>query len=106
MTHYIFLITVLAVLAIAVVFVTLRGIKLTNEQYDRLKDIVIKWPGIVTFLGVLVSTFHFEYGNETITVVSAFGAFLAYMLGISDKQYTEGAYIDDLEGGINEDDDF
>ena len=105
MTNYIFLIVVLAVLAAAVTVITLYGVRLSNEQYDRLKYIVIRWSGITTLLGVIVATFHFPYGEETITVVAAIGAFLAYMLGVSDKNYTEGAVIHDPEEGINEDTD-
>ena len=103
MAKYTFMLIVLAVLAVAVIGITLYGVKLTNEQYDRLKNITLKWSGIVTFLGVLVSTFHFEYGEETITVVAAIGAFMAYMLGISDKNYVEGTVVHDTEEGINED---
>ena len=87
---YLFLIVVLAVLAVAVTGVTLYGVRLTNEQYDRLKGIVIKWSGITTLLGVIVATFEVPYGEQTITTVAAIGAFLAYMLGVSDKHYTDG----------------
>ena len=95
MSNYIFLIVVLAVLAAAVIGITLHGVQLTNDQYDRLKGIVLKWSGIVTFLGVLVSTFHFSYGEETITVVAAAGAFMAYMLGLSNKSYNEREVAED-----------
>ena len=95
MANYAFLITVLVALGACVIGITLRGVNLTNEQYDRLKGIVIKWSGIVTFLGVLVSTFHFSYGEETITVVAAAGAFMAYMLGLSNKSYNEREVVDD-----------
>lgn len=105
MEKYSFLITVFVVLAFAIIGITLRGPQLSNEQYDRLKNIVLKWPGIMTLLGVVVTVFAPPFGEETITLVAAVGAFLAYMLGVSDKKYTEGAYIDDLEGGINEGDD-
>lgn len=87
MTQYIFMLTVLAVLAVAVICITLYGVNLSNDQYDRLKGIVVKWSGIVTFLGVLVSTFNFPYGEETITVVAAVGALLAYVMGVSAKNY-------------------
>lgn len=87
MTQYTFLIVVLAVLFIAITFITYKGVCLSNEQYDRLKKIVMKWAGITTFLGVLVSTFSFAYGEETITVVAAVGAFLSYMMGVSEDNY-------------------
>ena len=95
MTNYIFLIIVLTVLAIAVAIVTFTDYTLSNTQYDRLKALAVKWSGIVTLLGVLVSTFNFPYGEETITVVAALGAFLAYLLGISDKAYYGGDNKDD-----------
>ena len=104
MKSYIFLITVIAVLLIAVTFVTIHGVDLTNEQYDRLKAIVLRWSGIVTFLGVLVSTFKFDYGEETITVVAALGAFMAYMLGLSNKNFIDGATAG--EGGDVDESDY
>lgn len=102
MANYSFLITVLVVLVAAIVGITYRGIQLTNEQYDRLKNIVLKWPGILTLLGVIVNVFHPPFGEETITLVAAVGAFLSYMLGISNKNYVEGTVIYDVEEGINE----
>ena len=89
MSNYIFLIVVLAVLAVAVIGITLHGEQLTNDQYDRLKGIVLKWSGIVTFLDVLVSTFHISYGKETITVVAAISA----LQRTSAYRYTINAYI-------------
>lgn len=107
-TQYLFMIIVLAVLAVALVVITLYGVNLTNDQYDRLKGIVIKWSGITTFLGVIVATFKTPYGNETITLVAAIGALLSYMLGVSDKNFTGGALTDvDAipEGDDDEEDD-
>ena len=101
MANYTFLIVVLVILAIAVLGITLHGVQLTNEQYDRLKKIVLKWPGILTLLGVIVNVFHPSFGEETITVV-AIGAFLSYMLGVSDKNYVEGTVVYNPEEGINE----
>lgn len=97
MKQYAFLITTLAVLLVAVAFVTLHGVMLSNDQYDRLKKIVIRWSGITTFLGVIVATFDFPYGEETITVVAAIGAFMAYMLNTSDKSFNDGATVDEDE---------
>ena len=89
MSNYIFLIVVLAVLAVAVIGIILHGVQLTNDQYDRLKGIVLKWSGIVTFLDVLVSTFHISYGKETITVVAAISA----LQRTSASGYTIDAYM-------------
>lgn len=102
MTTYLFLIIVLTVLAVAVAVITFTSFTLSNEQYDRLKAVAVKWSGIVTLLGVLVSTFNFAYGEETITVVAALGAFLAYVLGISDKSYYGGSNSES-EGDENDD---
>ena len=104
MKSYIFLIVVVLVLLIGIAIVTLFGVNLTNDQYDRLKAIVLKWSGIVTFLGILVSTFKFDYGEETITVVAGFGAFLAYMLGLSNKNFVDGTTAG--EGGNVDESDY
>lgn len=87
MTNYIFLIAVLVVLIASVITITFVDFKLSDDQYDKLKKIVMKWPGVVTLLGVIVSTFTFAYGEETLTLVSAIGTFLAYCLDISAKVY-------------------
>ena len=91
MGQYTFMIITLLALAAGVSVLTFFGVKLTDEQYDRLKDIVVKWSGITTFLGVIVATFKIPYGNETITIVAAIGALLAYAMGLSIKNYTESA---------------
>lgn len=101
---YAFLIAVLGVLGVAVAIATLTNFRLSNEAYDRLKTLVLKWSGIVTFLGVLVSTFKFEFGEETITIVAAIGALLAYLLGVSNKNYVDGAEVYERDGGIDESD--
>jgi len=93
MTKYAFLITVIVVLGIAITAITLYGIKLNNEQYDRLKGIVIKWSAITTLLGVIVATFNVSYGAETITVVAAIGVFLARCLNVSVANFNDGAAI-------------
>lgn len=105
MHDYIFMISVLVLLVLAICVITFSNIKLSNEQYDRLKAIVLKWPAILTFLGVIVATFTFTYGKETITIVAAIGALLERFLGVSHKTYTEGAvveegdWVEDFEDG-------
>lgn len=91
MTKYAFLVGVIVVLGIAITAITLYGVRLNNEQYDRLKGIVIKWSAITTLLGVIVATFRVPYGAETITVVAAIGAFLARCLDVSVANFTDGA---------------
>ena len=103
MTKYAFLIGVIVVLGIAITAITLYGIKLNNEQYDRLKGIVIKWSAITTLLGVIVATFRVPYGAETITVVAAIGAFMARCLDVSASNYNDGAIIYEDEEPLADD---
>jgi len=104
MANYTFMIVTLIALVIIVAGITFFGVNLSNEQYDRLKGIVIKWSGITTFLGVIVATFKAPYGNETITLVAAIGALLAYALNVSIKNYVDGA-VPGEDGGVDADDD-
>lgn len=103
MSKYIFLISVIVALAVSVAFITLHGITLDNDQYDRLKKIVIKWSAIVTFLGVIVATFTVPYGTETITVVAAIGALLGKCLDESNANYNDGAIIHDDDEPLADD---
>ena len=97
MTNFTFFIAVIAILLIAVGFITYRGLNLNNDQYDRLKAVVMKWPAIITFLGVIVATFPgISYGAETVTIVAAIGAFLAECLNVSKKSFNGGAEV--IEG--------
>lgn len=97
MHNYIFMIAVLALLGLSILVVTFCNYTLSNEQYDRLKSYVSKWPYLMTFLGVLVATFHFSNGEETITVVAAIGALLSHILGVSHKNYTDGAIAEEAD---------
>lgn len=84
------IITILVVVAVLII-ATFTQFKLTNEAYDRLKWLVIRWSVIVTFIGVIVKTFDIPYGTETVTVVAAIGALLSGLLGISSYIfYTNG----------------
>ena len=105
LTKYAFLLITLLALAIAILIASLTSIKLSNEQYDRLKKLVLKWAGIMTFLGVIVSVFNPPFGSETLTLVAGIGAFLAYMLGVSNKNYSGGAAMnpEDLTDRISDD---
>ena len=91
MHNYTFMISVLVLLGLSLLVVTFCNVKLSNEQYDRLKSYVSKWSYLMAFLGVLVSTFKFSNGEETLTVVAALGALLSRILGVSAKNYVEGA---------------
>lgn len=91
MNNYIFMISVLVILVLAMLVVTFSNFKLTNEQYDRLKGMVLRWSYLLTLLGVIVATFRVPYGEETITIVAAIGAFVAHCLGVSNTNYIDGA---------------
>ena len=87
MTNYLFLIVVLTVLTLGVSVITFIDFSLSDEQFKRLRSIVLKWPGLITLLGVIITTFDIPYGEETVTLVAAIGTFAAYCLGISSKVY-------------------
>lgn len=94
MTNYIFMISVLVILVLAMLVVTFSNFHLSNEQYDRLKAFVLNWSYLLTFLGVLVATFNFPYGEETLTVVAAIGALMARCLGVSNTNFNSGAIVE------------
>lgn len=85
---YLFLIITIAVVLGVLLIATFSKFKLSNEQYDRLKAIVIKWQYLVVFIALIVKTFDVQYGIETVTIVSGFGAMLAGLMGISNANYT------------------
>ena len=85
---YLFLIITIAVVLGVLLIATFSKFKLTDEQYDRLKAVVIKWQYLVVFIALIVKTFDVPYGIETVTIVSGFGAMLAGLMGISNANYT------------------
>lgn len=85
--NYLFLIITLAVIVAILCIAAFSKFKLSNEGYDRLKAVVIKWQYIVVFVALIVKTFDVPYGIETVTIVSGFGAMLAGLMGISTKAY-------------------
>lgn len=94
MTNYLFLISVITILVLGLMAITFCRFQLNNDQYDRLKYVVMKWPAITAFLGVIVSTFKtIPYGSETVTIVAAIGVLLAEILNVSHKNYNDGALI-------------
>lgn len=85
---YLFLIITIAVVLGVLLIATFSKFKLSDEQYDRLKAVVIKWQYLVVFIALIVKTFDVQYGIETVTIVSGFGAMLAGLMGISNANYT------------------
>ena len=86
--NYLFLIITLAVIVAILCVAAFSKFKLSNEGYDRLKSVVIKWQYIVVFVALIVKTFDVAYGIETVTIVSGVGALLAGLMGISNVNYT------------------
>ena len=85
--NYLFLIIVLAVIAVVLLIAGFTKFRLTNEGFDRLKWLVVRWSYIVVFLGLVAKTFNMPYGTETVTIVAGVGAMLAGLLGISNTNY-------------------
>lgn len=86
--NYLFLIITIAVIIGILCIAAFGKFKLSNEGYDRLKAVVIKWQYIVVFVALIVKTFDVTYGIETVTIVSGVGALLAGLMGISNVNYT------------------
>ena len=85
---YLFLIITIAVVLGILLIATFSKFKLSNEQYDNLKAVVLKWHYLVVFIALIVKTFDVQYGIETVTIVSGIGAMLAGLMGISSANYT------------------
>jgi hypothetical protein len=61
---------------------------LNNKVYDILKFIVIKvLPALGTLYFALSKIWGFPYGEEVVGTISAIGAFLAVVLGVSTHYY-------------------
>lgn len=85
--NYLFLIITLTVILAVLVIATFTKFCITNEGYDRLKAVVVRWQYIVVFIALIVKTFEVPYGIETVTLVSGIGAMLAGLLDISNSNY-------------------
>ena len=86
--NYLFLIVTLAIVVAILCIAAFGKFKLTNDGYDRLKAVVIKWSYLVVFIGLIVKTFDIPYGVETVTIVAGIGAMFAGLLGISNVNFT------------------
>lgn len=96
--NYIFPIAVFASVAIVLAIASFTNFEMDNFHYDRLKWVVSKWAYITTFIGLVVKTFDFPYGVETVTIVAGFGAMLAGFVDISRKNWDgETVYEGDEE---------
>ena len=62
--------------------------KLNDKVYDVLKWIAIVFlPALITFAGVVMNCFNFQYTDIVLTIAVAFNTFLGTILGISSIQY-------------------
>ena len=86
--NYLFLIVTLVIVVAILCIAAFGKFRLTNEGYDRLKAVVIKWSYLVVFIGLIVKTFDIPYGVETVTIVAGIGAMFAGLLGISNVNFT------------------
>lgn len=63
---------------------------MSNKTYDILKWVaLVVLPALITFYGVVGTTLHIPYTQETITIASAFDTFLGTILGISSVNYNK-----------------
>lgn len=85
---YLFLIITLAVIAGVLSIAAFTKFRLDDEQYDRLKWIVIRWQYLVAFVALIVKLFSVSYGVETVMLVAGVGVMLAGLLGVANKNYT------------------
>ena len=86
---YSFLIATLAAIIAVLTIAVFCKLRLTNEQYDRLKSVVLKWQYLVVFVALIVKTLDVPMGVETVTIVSGLGAMLAGILGVSNTNYQD-----------------
>lgn len=61
---------------------------MSNKVYDFLKWFcMIALPALITFYGVIGSTFNIPYTQEIVTIAVAFNTMLGAILGISNSNY-------------------
>lgn len=59
-----------------------------NKTYDILKWIAIVFlPALITFLGVILTSFNVKNTEIILTIMTAFETFLGTILGISNINY-------------------
>lgn len=87
MSSYLFLIIVIVVVIAILAIATFTRFKLSNEQYDRLKWLAIRWDVLVVFIGLIVKLFDMAYGLETVSLVAGIGAALGGLLDISSRNF-------------------
>lgn len=64
--------------------------KLNNKAYDVMKWIAIVFlPALITFAGVVMKCFDFQYTDIVLTIAVAFDTFLGTILGVSTINYNK-----------------
>lgn len=63
---------------------------MSNKLYDILKYCVtIIFPAIVTFAGVIMQTFNYEYTQQVLVIATGFITCLGTCLGVSTYNYNK-----------------
>lgn len=93
--NYIFLVSVIAVIAAVLGIAAFSNLQLDDLHYDRLKYIVRRWSYITVFVGLLAKTFEIPHGVETVTVVAGIGALLAGLMDISTSNWQQTHNVED-----------
>lgn len=61
---------------------------LTNKQYDILKDIALCWmPLIVTFIGVVMTTWSVSYADQILTTLVALNTLMGGIVKYYKDRY-------------------
>ncbi len=61
---------------------------MSNKMYDILKWFTLIFlPALITFAGIVMKSFNFQYTDIVLTISTAFNTFLGTILGISNIQY-------------------
>ena len=61
---------------------------MSNKTYDFLKLLVMRiLPAILTFVGIVLTSFNYEYTEIVLTIGTAFITMLGTILGISTNKY-------------------
>ena len=64
--------------------------QLSNKVYDVMKWLTIVFiPALITFAGVVMNCFNFQYTDIVLTIAVAFDTFLGSILGLSTLNYNK-----------------
>lgn len=64
---------------------------MSNKVYDILKYVALVFlPALITFVGVVLTSFNVSYTDIVLTIMTAFNVFLGTILQISNFNYKKG----------------